>query len=93
MIQQCHAAGVFGVLVFFSSKCTREILLCRKPEVILDLVFALQDCGAYFVSFSLSLFFFPPQQEGLVMSMRGVKLDVSDVNGLWFRLKELRLLN
>lgn len=60
MIQQCHAAGVFGVLVFFSSKCTREILLCRKPEVILDLVFALQDCGAYFVSFSLSLFFFSP---------------------------------
>jgi len=76
VIQQCHAVGVFQIF-FFNMY---EIILCRKPEVILDLFFAFQDCGAYFDSFSLFwggrdgggwvLVCFLFSQKRLVMSMK-----------------------
>lgn len=75
MLLECFCLGFFGVFLFFVffPKCMRNILLCRKPEVIFGLFFALQDCEAYFVSFAL--FFFCvcvlfSQKEGLVASMR-----------------------
>lgn len=76
---------------FIFSKYLREMLLCRKPEVILDFFFAHR-IVCILASFLLFCFVFSTRRTTYEYE-RIVKLDLSDVNDLWFRLKELILLN
>lgn len=84
----------FVVLEFVCfSKCMRDMLLYRKPEVLLDLCCTSGLYGLFSLFFFFNLLFVFSTRRTSYKYERIGKLDVSGVNDLWFRLKELRLLH